>query len=145
MKKLRRYIRNLLLENSENEEFFDTLIPLLISENKENINQALDLAENLGLISKADYQIEESFYTYHVWGFYVKDLAFATALKNVIDDMKQPWKFGNKNTTNFGPNPEKEGRWVLTYNLRSFEVGERKSRKEFEKRQREIKAKYPHG
>ena len=145
MKKLRRYIRNLLLENSENEEFFDTLIPLLISENKENINQALNLAENLGLISKADYEIDESYYTYHVWGFYVNDLAFAAALKNVIDEMNRPWKFGNKNTTSFGPNPEREGRWVLTYNLKTFEVGERKDREAFEKRQREIQAKYPHG
>ena len=145
MKNLRKYIRKILVENSENEEFFDTLIPLLISENKENINQALNLAENLGFISKIDYDVTESFYTWHSWGFYVNDPAFAAALKNVIDDITAPWKFGNKNTTSFGPNPEVEGRWVLTYDLKSFEVGERKSREAHEKRQREIQAKYPHG
>lgn len=145
MKNLRKYIRKILVENSENEELFDILIPLLTSEDKLTINQALNLAENSEFISGIEYEASESYYTYHVWGFYVDDPAFAAALKNVIDEMNRPWKFGNKNTTSFGPNPEREGRWVLTYNLKTFEVGERKDREAFEKRQREIQAKYPHG
>ena len=52
MKRLRRTIRQILLENTEH---FDKLAKMLCTGNLENVNQALDLAETLDYIHNVEY------------------------------------------------------------------------------------------
>ena len=67
MKSLRKTIRKILLENSGQ---YDKLVTLLCSENIVSINQALELAEALGLVSNVSYKIKSGGDVHrHIWQF----------------------------------------------------------------------------
>ena len=67
MNNLRYTIRKILLENLVK---YDKLVTLLCSENIDSINQALDLAEALGLVSNISYKLKSGGDVHrHIWEF----------------------------------------------------------------------------
>ena len=74
MKQLRRVIRKILLENKSS---YDAVIDLIFSENLDDIDYALQLAESAELIGPYTYK-EETHYDSrtHTWVFHEWDEAF---------------------------------------------------------------------
>ena len=76
MKQLRRAIRKILLENKSS---YDVVVDLIFSENIDDIDYALQLAEGAELIGPYTYK-EETHYDSrtHTWVFHEWDEAFMT-------------------------------------------------------------------
>lgn len=90
MNNLRHTIRKILLENIAG---YDKLVTLLCSENIDSINQALELAEALDLVSEMTYSLKSRGDVHkHVWEF--------KPVEEFYNEIEAHWSIENYNRPN---------------------------------------------
>ena len=91
MKLLRETIRKLLFENIGG---YNKLVTLLCSENIDSINQALELAEALGLVSNVSYKLKSGGDVHrHIWEF--------EPLKEFMSEIESYWSTKARTRTSY--------------------------------------------
>jgi len=90
MKQLRKTIRKIILENKSR---YDKIADMICSENIDQIEYALQLAEAAEYIGKYTYK-EETHYASrsHGWTFHEWDEAFLAHLTDRVKEIKPSWR-----------------------------------------------------